>query len=135
MLSKAQDGAGDPYLALLEYRNTLVGGVGLSPAQMLMGRRLKSKLPVTKTLSQPALYENARSNLVYRQQRQKQYFDQGTRTLSDLQDGENVRIRQGNEWEPATVVQKHIQPVEWRNVQKKTQTPAQNKRDFIPKDT
>lgn len=45
-----------------------------------------------------------------RQQRQKQYFDQGTRTLSDLQDGENVRIRQGNKWEPATVIKKHNLP-------------------------
>lgn len=97
-------------MALLEYRNTPLSGVGLSPAQMLMGRRLKSKLPVTKTLLQPALYKNARSDLVSRQQKQKQYFNQGTRTLSDLQDGENVRIRQGNKWEPATVIKKHNLP-------------------------
>ena len=45
-----------------------------------------------------------------RQQRQKHYFDQGTRTLSHLQDGENVRIRQGSKWEPATVVKKHNSP-------------------------
>ena len=109
LLRKAQDSSGDPYLALLEYRNTPLSGVGLSPAQMLMGRRLKSKLPVTKTLLQPALYDNIRSNLVNRQQRQKHYFDQGTRTLPHLQDGKNVRITQGSKWE-AAVIKTHNLP-------------------------
>ena len=77
LLSKAQDAAGDPYVA-----NMPLSGVGFSPAQMLTGRRLKSKLPVTKTLLQPDLHKNARrSNLVTRQQKQKQYFDQSTRTV------------------------------------------------------
>uniref|UniRef100_A0A3P9IGQ4 Gypsy retrotransposon integrase-like protein 1 n=1 Tax=Oryzias latipes TaxID=8090 RepID=A0A3P9IGQ4_ORYLA len=110
LLKKAQDSGGDPYLALLEYRNTPLDGVGLSPAQLLLGRRLKSKLPVSKALLQPALHENARSDLVRRQDRQKQSFDQRTRTLSELQDGENVRIRQGSKWEPDTVINKHNLP-------------------------
>lgn len=90
-----------------------------------MRGRLKSKLPVTKTLLQPALYKDARINLGDRQQRQKQYFDQGARTLSDLQDGENVRIRQGSKWEPATVIKKHNLPTTCP-VQEESQKPAQN---------
>ena len=37
--------AKDPYKALLNYRNTLLEGIGLSPAQLLMDRRLKISLP------------------------------------------------------------------------------------------
>ena len=37
--------AEDPYKALLNYRNTPLKGVGLSPAQLLMSRRLKTSLP------------------------------------------------------------------------------------------
>ena len=42
--------AKDPYVALMEYRNTPVTGIGLSPSQMLNSRRLKSKLPTTAEL-------------------------------------------------------------------------------------
>ena len=37
--------AKDPYKALLNYRNTPLEGIGLSPAQLLMDRRLKISLP------------------------------------------------------------------------------------------
>ena len=40
-------GDGDINIALLEYRNTPVTGTPYSPAQMLMSRVLKSKLPIT----------------------------------------------------------------------------------------
>ena len=42
--------AEDPYLALLEYRTTPIDGIGLSPAQMLMGRRLNSKIPTHSSI-------------------------------------------------------------------------------------
>ncbi|XDV38013.1 hypothetical protein PO909_007505 [Leuciscus waleckii] len=84
LLKKAQDTNRDPYIALLEYRNTPLNGIGLSPAQLLMGRRLKSKIPVSKKLLMPKVFRQVRNRLSHRQVKQKQYFDRGTRKLPEL---------------------------------------------------
>ena len=52
MLEKADD----PYKALLSYRNTPLDEVNLSPSQMLMGRRLRTQIPMTREMLKPQLY-------------------------------------------------------------------------------
>ncbi len=53
LLRKADDEGNDPYMALLEYRDTPITGMQEWPAQLLMNRMLKSKLPTTTALLQP----------------------------------------------------------------------------------
>ena len=53
LLRKAGDEGKDLYISLLEYRNTPVSGMQESPAQLLMSRMLKSKLPTAASLLQP----------------------------------------------------------------------------------
>lgn len=110
MLKKAQNSNGDPYIALLEYCNTPIKGVGFSPAQLLMGRHLKSKLPASTTLLTPEGRADVLDKQKYKQLKQKSYYDRQTRQLPDLQAGENVRIQRGDTWQPAVVVNKHQQP-------------------------
>lgn len=110
MLKKAQSSNGEPYIALLEYCNTPIEGVGISPAQLLMGRRLKSKLPVSTTLLTPEGQTPVQDKQLYKQMKQKIYYDRQTRLLPDLQTGENVRIQRGETWQPAVVVNRHQQP-------------------------
>ena len=110
MLKKVQSGNDDPYIALLEYRNTQLEGIGLSPAQLLMGRRLKSKLPASTTLLTPENRAQVQDNLKCRQIKQKSYFDRQTQKLPDLRTGENVRIQKGDTWQPAVVVERHQLP-------------------------
>ena len=45
--------ASNPYQALLNYRNTPLDGLSLFPAQLLVGRRLKTMLPTTAALLRP----------------------------------------------------------------------------------
>lgn len=43
----------DPYLGLLNYRNTPLESAGKSPAQLLMGRRTRTMMPTNKNLYRP----------------------------------------------------------------------------------
>lgn len=52
LLMMLQENQRDPYIALLEYRNTPLGEVKLSPAQLLMSHKLKARLPTMNNLLQ-----------------------------------------------------------------------------------
>ena len=80
LLRKADDG-NDPYIALLEYRNTPITGLQESPAQLLMSRMLKSKLPTTTALLRPKVQEKVRKKLEQRAVKQKEYFDRNAKPL------------------------------------------------------
>ncbi|XP_044182754.1 uncharacterized protein K02A2.6-like [Acropora millepora] len=49
--------ADNPYKALFSYRNTPLEDVNLSPSQMLMGRRLRTQIPMTREMFKPQLYD------------------------------------------------------------------------------
>ena len=102
--------ADDPYLALLEYRNTPVTGLKYSPVQILNSRQLRSKLPVSDKLLQPGVMPDVRPRLVELQNTQKFYHDQRAKPLSQLLPRESVRYRDGGKWKPAVVSSVHDAP-------------------------
>ena len=112
LLKKADESKQDAFLALLEFHNSPVSGMEQSPAELLMSRKLRAKLPMAKHLlkpkSQPLNEVNQR--LKARQLRQKAAYDRGTKRLSSLQPNDSVRIRNGSEWSPAVVVEQHKSP-------------------------
>ncbi|XP_063404228.1 uncharacterized protein K02A2.6-like [Mytilus trossulus] len=73
----------DPYKAMLDYRNTPLDEIELSPAQLHLGRRLKSSLPTSALLGKP---------------------------LRELKDNETVMIEHNNKLTPGKVVRKHETP-------------------------
>ena len=109
LFKKADEDGRDPYLALLEYRNTPVSGLQYTPSQMLMSRLLRSKLPTKQTLLQPKVVD-AHKDLKHRQRRQKSYYDKGTSPLPQLNPGDVVRVQRGKVWEQAVVKASHVQP-------------------------
>lgn len=86
--------------SLMEYRNTPLPALGHSPAQLLLNRNMKTKLPASlkhlqnRTIS-PMKLEN---KLKEKQERQKFYYDQHSKELDRLQIGDQVLIRKGKIW-------------------------------------
>jgi hypothetical protein len=106
----------DKHLALLDYRTTPLEGINLSPAQLLMGRRPRNKLPASKSLHLPASYdhESVKQRLDDDKARQKRYHDKpGSKQHTPFQQGDEVRMAPygGNQqWKPAVVLQPHSAP-------------------------
>uniref|UniRef100_A0A3Q3EFZ3 Uncharacterized protein n=1 Tax=Labrus bergylta TaxID=56723 RepID=A0A3Q3EFZ3_9LABR len=106
--------ASDKYLALLDYRTTPLESVGLSPAQLLMGRRPRNKLPSAQQLLMPRAYDprKVKHQLDRCKASQKLYYDnsRASKHRLPLTPGEEVRMQPypGNpKWSPAVVIQKH----------------------------
>ena len=70
--------AKDPYKALMDYRNTPLEEINLSPAQLMMGRRLKTSLPTAFPLLQSQISDSVQRILTKQKEKQKQHYDKRT---------------------------------------------------------
>ncbi|PFX27310.1 Uncharacterized protein K02A2.6 [Stylophora pistillata] len=108
--------AADKQLALLDYRTTPLEGVNLSPAQLLMGRRLRNKLPSLRYLLTPTAYNHQDIMQRLNQQKANQKFYHDSKSASELpplRPGSQVRMAPSpgsKMWNPAIVVKRHISP-------------------------
>lgn len=86
---------GDSYVALQAYRSTPLGN-GYSPAELLMGRRLRTSLPTADSLLQPRHVDKESLDLweERRIMNQKRNYDRrhGARRLQSLKPGDRVWI-------------------------------------------
>ena len=112
ILYKCEETGDDPYIALLQYRNTPIDGI--SPAQALMSRTLRSNLPVSEknlkpTLVDPKIFKRDR---VKSQNNQRKYHDRSAKPLPELHEGDNVHFKLDPQkaWKPAVVTTKHDTP-------------------------
>ena len=94
MLTKAKKEGTDPYLSVLDYRNTPIVG-DASPAQLLFGKRTRTTLPTAKSLLKPKVYDPllVSQKIQDSQDSQKYYYDKHARELPKLEEGEVVRMR------------------------------------------
>ena len=107
ILKKAKVEGKDFQLGLLAYRNTPIEEIGLSPAQMLMGRRTRTQLPTTPALLEPQYPTgNIKDGLSRRRAEiQQQYYNRNAKVLKPLNTGDTVRVRKPGQktWTPAVV--------------------------------
>ena len=101
----------DPYLTMLEARNTPVDNYR-SPAELAVGRQPRSVLSVNpnnlkiKTIDDDQFKERRRKY----KEKQSKYYDQHTKEMKELRYGEAVRMLRDGKWESATVLEKADKP-------------------------
>ena len=106
LLKKEHSAKQDPYLALLEYRNTPMSDHLGSPVQRLMGHRTKTLLPTSNSLLEPRTISprTVTKELRHKKERQKYYYDQYSKPLVELTAGDQVMMRDKDRWKPAKVI-------------------------------
>ena len=111
ILRKSHDAGHDPFVALLEYRNTPLPGIGHSPSQLLFSRSLRTKLPAPESTLKPVIPKEVKQKLQDRQMRQKTIYDRSARALPKLRTGDetNVRTPDGT-WSRPMVVRAEVAP-------------------------
>ena len=93
LLKKSIDAGIDPYLALLDWRNTPSEQLKLSPVQILFGRRTRTLMPTPDSLLMTGRENETRENLVKSKERQKFYYDRHTKEKPSLNKGQTVRVK------------------------------------------
>lgn len=110
MLKKAKEDKEDPYLVLLELRNTPISNGIESPNRLMFNRNVRGVLPDFLEHRRPE-NEPIRDKLVEKQISQKYFPDKRSRNLPDLSTGETVRIQNKDKtWEPGLVIHKSDKP-------------------------
>ena len=108
LMKKCNLNSEDPYIALLNYRNTPQEGIDYSPAQRLMGRRTKTLLPTNPILLNPETVEKKKLEM----QRERKQFLMSEKFshrkhMCPLKTNDHVRMQPIQEqqklWKPATV--------------------------------
>ena len=108
ILTKAEESNRDPYLAILEYRNTQIDDIA-SPAQLLMSRRLRSIIPTTTRQLKPMIVpaQHAWNKLQCKQNKQTHYYDTRAKASSthNLQSGDKVfiKVKPDGQWRPGII--------------------------------
>ena len=106
MMNRSRAAREDPYLGLLNIRNTPQEGMDTSPAQRLMSRRTRTVVPKASDLLQPQQNQDQKEKLEAKKAKATERFT-GRRTLRPLSVGDHVRIqpidRTNQPWKKAVV--------------------------------
>lgn len=100
-------------IALLNYRNTQITGLEYTPSQLLMSRMVKTKLPISETVLEERSshdYSQVHNKLINKQYLAKQYYDRAAREKPHFDEGQNITMKVGNNWEPAKVIKTCKEP-------------------------
>ena len=99
--------ATDKYAALMEYRASPLASLGKSPAELLYGRPIRTKLPsTTKFLDmKTSMTEVIKEKMKINKEREKHYYDKTAGPeLEELDAGDDIYVQRGKQWEPAKVI-------------------------------
>ena len=126
-----QKSQGDHWeISLLEYLMTPIRLQGdKSPLKLMQSRTVRGILPVRKEESSPEDLQNLKD----RRLEQKQYFDQGSRDLNTLREGQSIFYfdHRRNKWLPGVVTQRYHERA-YQVVTEGGRPISRNRRDLKP---
>lgn len=76
----------------MEYRNSTLPEVNLSPAEIVFGRRVRTSIPTEESKFKNQHAETVKTKLAAAQQRMKQHYDKSSKERTDFKKGEIVRL-------------------------------------------
>ena len=125
----------DPVKALMIYRSTPVQSTGCSPSKLLMGRELRTTMPMLPRNLSPQWpnMERVSNHVKLSQQLYKQQYDRrhGVVPLPLLKVGDKVRMSGTNQWsEPTTVIKQLDVPRSYVVESKAGRLYRRNRRDL-----
>ena len=110
LLKKCQEGGQDIASALLQYRNTEIPSMGATPAQMLMSRRCRTKIPTKDALLSPRLCTEVKEKLEINNNKASSYYNARANRKVEFNVGEDVLYRKGNTWQNGRIVSRANAP-------------------------
>ena len=93
LMRRAHEDGRDPWLALLDQRNTPTERMSSSPAQRLMSRRTRTLLPARETLLKPQLAESVQEERNKIKRKQAFYYNRNAKDLPPLERGDIVQLK------------------------------------------
>lgn len=116
IFKKMENDDRDPYLALLEYRNTPIDNDIYSPNELMFNRKVKGIVPVRNVNKGRINYDDVRNKLTVRQRYQKEYYDRNSHELRPLDVKEQVYARRhmNKPLEKGVIVSKCKRPRSYR---------------------
>lgn len=113
LLKKSLESNSDPYIALLNYRST-PNFTSYSPAELLMNRKLRTKIPTNFENLRPVRVDDQKVNMAFKNnaKKMKKYFNRTTKPLKEVKNGENVYYKKFPKsiWYPGVVMEKCSEP-------------------------
>lgn len=92
VIKKSRKAKTDPYLALLEYRNTPSQGMDNSSVVQLMSRQTRTQVPTLPRLLRPVVDHNVHDKLLINKEHQASNYHKGAKDTEELKSGDTVHL-------------------------------------------
>ena len=134
LLKKSLCEGSDLQYGLLQYRSTPLKYLGYSPAQLLCGRRYKTKVPISKELLEPVLCKNVIDKLKARQDVNHSYYNRCAKDLKPLKVNDNVTVYNPVKkiWQPGKIIGMSRFPRSYHVVDAEGNSVRRNRFDLRP---